>query len=302
MKTGTQFAKANLKITTFAAPPSDFNPVTASNDRLALYGIPRRPDATKEPVLRQLWDRVFSKPVTFVQAQLVEDTVWRSLPHGALKKRDFGLEGNWAGGIIEVASLGLNPPEPANTVFAEWVVPKINTSTPLSGSQTVGFWVGLGGWGTSQVLQAGTAATVNGSNVSYWAWTEWFPAGYKVANLPIEPGDTVSILVCAPESDHGYVSMMNHRTSLAISIGVSDPDGTAPYDGSSVEWVIEAINTEMPNFGSITFMQITAGTQNNTINLSHAFTANTVSGGHTLATGKILASQDEVEVIYDRSS
>ena len=138
--------------------------------------------------------------------------------------------------------------------------------------------------------------------MTYWAWTEWFPAGYQVANFPIQPGDTVSVLVCAPETDHGYVSMMNHRTNLAISVGVSDPNGTSSYDGSSVEWVIEAINTEMPNFGTVTFTQITAGTQNHAIDLSHAFTANTVSGGDTLATGKVLASQDEVEVIFDRSS
>jgi hypothetical protein len=148
-------------------------------------------------------------------------------------------------------------------------------------------------------LQAGTAATLSGSSVNYWAWTEWFPAGYVVANLTIAAGDLVSVLVCAPESDHGYVSMMNHRTGIAISVGVNDPDGTNPYDGSSVEWVIEAIDTEMPNFGSVTFTQISAGTQNDTINLSHAFTTNTVYSGKTLATGKILAAQNEVEVIWD---
>ena len=299
METALQIEKPALKITTFPATPPNFNPSTASDRLLAVHGIPRRPDADKEPGLRVLWDKFFTKPVNFVEAQLVEDKVWHTLPHGSpnVAKAGFGLAGDWAGAIVETASLGLS--QPANNVFAEWVVPKINTSTTESGSQTVGFWVGLGGWGTSQVLQAGTAATVSGNSVSYWAWTEWFPAGYKVANLAIEPGDTVSVLVCAPESDHGYVSMMNHRTGVAISVGVSDPNGTSPYDGSSVEWVIEALGTEMPNFGSVTFTQITAGTQNSTINLAHAFTANTVSGGKTLATGKVLASQNEVEVIWD---
>ena len=32
-------------------------------------------------------------------------------------------------------------------------------------------------------------------------------------------------LVRAPETDYGYVSMMNHRTNVAISVGVSDPFG-----------------------------------------------------------------------------
>ena len=288
-----------MKVTTFPAPPKEFNPVTGSDKELAQYGYPRRPDPVKEPVLRKLWDQHFTGKHTLVRAELVEDTVWHTVPHGAPKKPGFGLGGDWGGAVVKVALLGLNPPEPANTVFAEWVVPKITPKPTEPGSQTVGFWVGLGGFGTSQVLQAGTAATLSGTSVNYWAWTEWFPAGYKVANLVIEPGDLISVLVCAPESDHGYVSMMNHRTGIAISVGVSDPSGTTPYDGSSVEWVIEAINTEVPNFGSVTFTQVTAGTQNHTIDLTHAFTINTTNGSKTLATGKILASKDEVEVIWD---
>jgi hypothetical protein len=294
--------KVPSRIATFAAPPKNFNLLTASDKELAVYGIPRKPDAVKEPGLRKLWDRAFSRPVNFVKAELVEDKVWRTLPHGSIKQQGFGLAGHWAGAVVQTSSLKLNPAEPANTVFAEWVVPKINTATKETGSQTVGFWVGLGGWNTGQVLQAGTAATLNGNNVTYWAWTEWFPAGYQVANLAIQPGDTVSVLVCAPETDHGYVSMMNHRTSVAISVGVSDPNSTASYDGSSVEWVIEAIDTEMPNFGSVTFSQLSAGTKSHAIDLSHAFTTNTVNGSKTLATGKILAPQNEVEVIWDAVS
>jgi hypothetical protein len=302
MDTASQTAKVHPNLTTFAAPPKDFNLVTASDKLLALHGIPRRPDAATEPGLRKLWDRTFSKPVNFVQAELVEQTTWRSLPHGSpnLHKAGFGLAGNWAGVVVKTASLGLNPPEPANVVFAEWVVPKINPKPNEPGTQIVGFWVGLGGWNTTQVLQAGTAATVTGNTVTYWAWTEWFPAAYKVANLAVQAGDTVSVLVCAPQADHGYVSMMNHRTNVAISVGVSDPNaGDAPYDGSSVEWVIEAINSEMPNFGTITFNQLSAGTKNHAINLAHAFTTNTVNSGKTLATGKILAPQNEVQVIWD---
>jgi hypothetical protein len=55
----------------------------------------------------------------------------------------------------------------------------------------------------------------------------------------------------------------------------------------------------MPNFGSVTFSQITAGTQHHAITLANAFTANTVYNGKTLATGEIPASKEEVEVIWD---
>jgi hypothetical protein len=261
--------------------------------------MPRRPDPVKEPGLRSQWDRIFALKPTWVQATLTASKIPLSRPRGTTKPGEFGLAGNWAGAVVQVSSLKLNPPEPANTVFAEWVVPTINTKTTEPGTQIVGFWVGLGGYNTGSLLQAGTAATMNGSSVSYWAWTEWTPAGYVVDGLSIQAGDTVSVLVCAPETDHGYVSMMNHRTNQAISVGVADPSGTNPYDGSTVEWIIEAIDSEMPNFGSVTFTQITAGTQNHSINLANAFTLNTVASGKTLATGKVLTAQNEVQVIWD---
>jgi hypothetical protein len=297
LETGKE--EITMSLITFAAPPKDFDPITASAKTLAQYGVPRRPDSTAEPGLRALWDRAFARKPTFVQANLIQDKVWHSRPRAALQKDQFGLAGNWAGAVVQVASLGLKPAQPANMVFAEWKVPAIKTTPTQPGTQIVGFWVGLGGYGTNQLLQAGTAATITGNSVSYWAWTEWVPASYNTDSLAIQAGDVVSVLVCAPESDHGYVSMMNQRTNVAISIGVSDPQGTTPYDGSSVEWIVEAIGTEMPDFGSVTFTNLSAGTQNQAINLSHAFTVNTVSGGKTLATGKILAPQNEVEVIWD---
>lgn len=288
-----------MNATTFPTPPKGFDPTTAPTNTLLQYGYPRRPDLQTEPVLRALWDRAMVRKPTFVQAQLVEDKVWRSQPHALWKKDQFGLAGDWAGAVVQVSSLGFSPPEPANVVFAEWKVPTIQPKPTEPGSQTVGFWVGLGGWGVANLLQAGTAATITGTSVTYWTWVEWVPASYKVENLSIEAGDTVSVLVCAPETDHGFVSMMNQRTNMAISVGVSDPDGTTPYDGSTVEWIVEAITTEMPNFGSVLFTQIIAGTQNHTFDLTDAFTVNTVSGSKTLATGKVLGPQNEVEVIWD---
>jgi hypothetical protein len=49
----------------------------------------------------------------------------------------------------------------------------------------------------------------------------------------------------------------------------------------------------------VTFTNLSAGTQNHTINLAKAFTDNTATGAKTLATGKVLAPQNEVEVIWD---
>jgi hypothetical protein len=300
-----------LKVRTFPAPPVGFDQTAASDEELLRHGYPRRPDAKTEPVLRRLWDKALMRRPTFVRAELVEDKVWRSRPHADWVKEqarrradrpqsEFGLSGHWAGAVVQVASLGFSPPEPANVVYAEWAVPTISPQPAESGTQTVGFWVGLGGTGTSQqLLQAGTAATITGNNVGYWAWTQWVPATYRVVNFPVAAGDPISVLVCAPQSDQGFVSIMNRNTNLAMSFGVSDPQGTTPYDGSTVEWIIEAINTEMPNFGSVTFTEVTAGTQHHTINLLNAFTVTATSGPDLLASAKIYEAQNEVEVFWD---
>ncbi len=291
-----------MNITTFKAPPDDFDPVTAPLQMLALYGIPRRPDPQSEPGLRTLWDKAFARKPKFIVPVANPARVWKSAPHRVPKQKEFGLSGDWAGTVVQVASLGFSPPEPANTVYAEWVVPKISTTPSESGSNRVGFWVGMGGYGTSNLLQAGTAATLSGSSVSYWAWTEWTPAGFATDSLNLTAGDTVSVLVCAPETNHGYVSMMNQRTNQAISVGINDPSGTTPYDGSTVEWIVEAIDNEVPNFGNVIFKDITAGTQHHTINLAKAFALNATLGGTTLMTGQVLLSQNEVKVIWDAAN
>ena len=80
-------------------------------------------------------------------------------------------------------------------------------------------------------------------SVSYWAWTQWYPNGYVVDNLKISPGDAVSVLVCAPQPDHGYVGMHNLTTGQMVSVGVDPPAGVTA-NGPSAEWIIESLSAE----------------------------------------------------------
>jgi hypothetical protein len=293
-----------MKLITYPPTPAGFDPFSASDRELALHGLPRRPDPTQEPGLRKIWDQVLAAKPAFQTAELKQQKSRMSGLRAA--KPRFGLSGQWAGATIDISSLGLT--EPANHVFAEWKVPALKTSPKPSGSQFVGFWVGLGGdelEGGSQVLQAGIGAGITGKTITYWAWTEWVPGAYStITNFDVQPGDVVSVLVCAPQADHGFVSMLNHRTNFATSVGVSDPLGKTPYDGSSVEWIVEAPSTEMPNFGSVTFTHLNAGTKNSQFSLSAAMARNAINPNDrkTLATGKILLEKNEVKVTWDRLS
>ena len=175
----------------------------------------------------------------------------------------------------------------------------------IPGSNRVGFWVGLGGYGTNNLLQAGTAATLSGSGVSLLGLDRMGSRGLRHRQPePQSRGHGHCILVCAPETDHGFVSMMNQRINQAISVGVSRPtEGTTPYDSSTVEWIVrKPIDNEGSNFGNVIFKEISAGTKHHTINLAKAFALNATLGGTTLMTGKVLLSQNDVKVIWDAAN
>jgi|SRR5215469_15973277 len=62
-------------IVCYDAPPADFDPTTAEARVLRKYGIPRRPDAEKEPHLREIWDKAFASKPTFIKAQVAVDHI-----------------------------------------------------------------------------------------------------------------------------------------------------------------------------------------------------------------------------------
>lgn len=104
----------------------------------------------------------------------------------------------------------------------QFIVPEVSALDPIGEDLTVGFWVGIDGDGDQQVLQAGVRADVSGGffggDVSYSAWTEWLDAAHMdesqdrpiiVENFRVAPGESISVLVCAPFPDQGHIVLMN---------------------------------------------------------------------------------------------
>src|SRR5215470_11056881 len=46
------------RVRTYDPPPAGFDPLTATNSRLAWYGLPTRPDSRTEPEFFQFWRRM----------------------------------------------------------------------------------------------------------------------------------------------------------------------------------------------------------------------------------------------------
>jgi Peptidase A4 family len=87
-----------------------------------------------------------------------------------------------------------------------------------------------------------------------------------VNNFEVLAGDTVSVLVCAPQPSHGFVMLGNQRTGQAIPIGIVPQSGEIA-NGPSAEWIIEAFT---PIFTPVTFFACVAGNQNSTLGLTGA--------------------------------
>ncbi len=114
-----------------------------------------------------------------------------------------------------------------------WTVPTVNTS--LSGSQYSSDWVGIGGYATNDLVQAGTEADNIGGTARYDAWTEILPAAEVViTGLTIHAGDKIKTTV--KETSAGVWKM----TVKDITTGQSGGK-TVSYSssGSSVEAIHE---------------------------------------------------------------
>jgi hypothetical protein len=279
-------------IVCYDAPPTDFDPAKAEARVLRKHGIPRRPDAEKEPHLRKIWDKALASKPTFIKAEVAVDHTMSKRKRPVINKKldrvDFSPSG-WAGAVVPVSQLNYNPAEPANTVYGEWFIPNITPipNEPPQG-QTVGFWVGIDGYTNGQVLQAGTAATISGTDVVNWVWTEWYPIpAIQVTNFPIKPGDYITVLVCAPQPDHGFCSMLNKTTNQATSIGINNPANTTSI-GATAEWIVEGISSILPVFSTLVFSNVSAGTKDHAFNASGGIiTEITGAGGSNLTFASI---------------
>lgn len=257
-------------IRTYELPPEGFDPMTAPAVLLSQYGLPRRPDPETEPALARLFKRAFARPRHFLKPELVADQALERLLAQRRARPEFTF-GDWGGAVVTTS-----PDDPPDMVFAQIVVPRLVGIDPeITDDLIVGFWVGMGGYiGSNSLLQAGIGATVTPDplfpglgSASYWAWAEWWPTGYKVANLDVCAGDVVSVLVAAPKPNLGFVMLENLRTDQIVSVPLS-PRGNATANGPAAGWIIEALSEDTPAFSPVTFFNCIAGSQHSTLDLT----------------------------------
>ena len=117
------------------------------------------------------------------------------------------------------------------SVTGTWTVPTVSPTT--TGADAT--WVGIGGIDSSDLIQAGTEATVSGGAVTYNAWIEMLPASSKPISLSVNPGDSVTVSITEKSTGLWAIALKNNTTGGAYNTTVQYASSH-----SSAEWVQEA--------------------------------------------------------------
>lgn len=254
-----------FRIKGFGSLPDGFEPLTASARQLAAYRLPRRPDAEKEAQLRDLWERAMSRTKFWITPEFEHH---ENISHGPLRhdkparrrgaaaktvRADVAepvvsnaTSSNWSGAAV-FAPTG----KPYRFVGGQWTVPSPNSTD--DGTYYASEWVGIDGWNSSDVLQAGTETQISKvwiiTSTQVYAWWEWYPAGeVKIANLPVSPGDVMYCLICADSTTHATVTFSNQSTGVGTRFDITAPSGTS-LTGNVAEWIVErpSVNGSVAN-------------------------------------------------------
>lgn len=166
---------------------------------------------------------------------------------------------NWAGYVSQRGVF--------TGVGGDWTVPE--TTSPKAGLAGNATWVGIGGVGKKDLIQAGTMALTDPlGRITYQAWYELLPDYSKRVNLAVKPGDSMSVEIKETSPDQWSIALTNNTTGQSVNLAV-------PYASSlsSAEWIQEMpmINDsymELNNFGSVIFSKSWAIKDGKKINLS----------------------------------
>jgi hypothetical protein len=236
-------------VTTIAAPPAGFNPLNASDQDLEYYGFPPRPNEIAAPKAFASWQKAMTASKIRIAPTL---EVTKNFAGPAKMKAGAGTPAtgtaassyNWSGyvntnGVTKYGSTSFY------YIIGEYVVPiarQAYSKCDGTWDYTV-TWVGIDGWGSGDVLQAGNEADAycNGTTKSayYSAWYEWYPYGWtRITSLPIVPGDDLFVEVWSTSSTAGHAYLVNYNTDQYVIVNFSAPPNTQLV-GNSAEWIVE---------------------------------------------------------------
>jgi hypothetical protein len=219
-------------------PPAGFSVATATSSELALYGIPPDPPATSG-TQRATWQELFGNPQLHF---LTPPSQLHSVPTWS-PSRDNNSQ-NWSGFVAYNGGY--------SNVSGDYTEPSLGASRCATNS--VSFWVGLGGFGTGVPLaQDGTAENVGGLGQNQ-AWFEFFPqVGMIDLNLYATPGQGFYAATTYDYSNIYTFFLMNVYTGAVEDFNAA---ANQSFNGSTAEWIAERPCSANCTSGNPTFTNL----------------------------------------------
>ena len=232
---------------------AEIDPHTMSADQLRELGYPPRPDPEQQPDAYAVWARIADLPSTprwehgvefdrhaaplrtTVRAELGVGPLARELRSAIL--RPSATSPNWSGAMMRSGA------GTYDSVLGFWTVPDV--SSDLTQLAATCEWVGLDGYDSNDVVQAGTWAEVYpvfGMYItSHFSWHEWYPDPARAVSMRTLPGDRFFAEVWMTGGTANYL-IVNQETGES-SRGTDSLPAGAMFVGNNAEWVVERPST-----------------------------------------------------------
>lgn len=274
----------------FLKPAAGLDVPALPDAELARFGLPPRPDARADPELFELWRRMLSPPLRFVDAgfgfeRQARHRLLRTPATGSGKATALagatriGGSQNWSGAVV-LAHGGMR----FTSVWGSWRVPTPRAPAgadparpPPGGQYQCSSWIGLDGhrlhsvsmpqMGTTQALElVGGAWTAKVS-----VWHQWWTRGQNfpfvtLESFALDPEDEVIATLTVVNPLKVRFTIKNQSKGDCALVEWSADSPLAPVEGSAAEWIVErptdlhdeSILYELPDYGSVTFTDCAA--------------------------------------------
>lgn len=290
----------SVRVRTFPPPPRGFVPLDASAQELARHGFPARPDSVISARVAQRWVAAFRRYPDFEHlSPEFREMEHRHVPNARTEKDSEGAVNatsyNWSGSVLFLAS-----GEVFKWISGSWTVPHVYPAPGATGTQYSSAWLGIDGDGSGDVLQAGTESDTDGSCL---AWFEWYPNfAIAISNLPVAPGDVVSLVLCATSTTEAQMSIGNITAKKYTSFSFTAPQGTV-LAGNCAEAIVEAptVNgqqAQLPLYGEVFFDDTVAHSDKNAYDIGVGTPISMVAADGTtvLSAATLEANTDSIKV------
>lgn len=135
---------------------------------------------------------------------------------------------NWSGYAGSTGGAGS-----AASVEGYWEVPSVSKTSKNTYSST---WLGIDGFGNSNLIQAGVEQAWVGGAAQYTAWWEILPASQtNIPSLVVHPGDVMFAYIAKQAGSTWEIELEDTTTGKSF---VTDQTYTGVAD--TVEWIVEA--------------------------------------------------------------